>query len=181
MTTPTEILMAEHRGIERMLTALEQSAPKLEAGDGSVVALYEQGVDFLRNFADSCHHHKEEKLLFPALAAKGVPVDGGPIGVMLDEHVRGRAFIRAMADSIAAYKSGDAAALKSLASAALGYSQLLRAHIYKEDNVLFQMAGQVLSSEEQTKMAEEFDRVESEVMGVGTHERYHAMLDSLPN
>ncbi len=59
MGSATQTLMDEHRGIERMLTAMEARLPQLDAGDGSVVPVFEQGVDFLRNFADRCHHHKE--------------------------------------------------------------------------------------------------------------------------
>ena len=162
-----------------MLAALERGIPRLEAGDTTPVPTFVQGVDFLRGFADHCHHHKEEQILFPALAERGVPVEGGPIGVMLSEHETGRGYIRAMAEAIERHDRGEPKALQDLAAAARGYTQLLRAHIQKEDQVLFQMANQALTAEEQQAMAEEFDRVEEEVMGVGTHERYHKMLDTL--
>lgn len=179
MYQATETLMSEHRGIERMLSLLEARIPALEAGDPSPVPDVARGVDFLKNFADGCHHYKEEKLLFPALAAKGLPTQGGPIAVMLHEHDEGRAFIRAMLGALPDAGSGDRAALTALASAARGYCVLLRAHIQKEDSVLFQIANQKLSEAEQDKLATEFERVESEVMGEGTHERYHKMLDDL--
>ncbi len=179
MAKATEVLMSEHRGIERMLAALEREVPKLEAGDGTPLPVFVQGVDFLRGFADRCHHHKEEQLLFPTLASKGVPTEGGPIAVMLGEHEQGRGYIRAMGAAIERYEAGDRGALKDLAAAARGYVELLRAHIWKEDNVLFQIANQALTTEEQQSLAEDFERVEVEVMGVGTHERYHQMLDSL--
>ena len=179
MAKATEVLMGEHRGIERMLTALEREIPKLEAGDATPVPVFAQGVDFLRGFADRCHHYKEEQHLFPLLASKGLPVEGGPIGVMLREHDEGRAYIRAMDEAIKRYQAGDQRALRDLASAARSYTQLLRAHIQKEDTVLFQLANQALTADEQQTLAETFDRVEVEVMGIGTHERYHRMLDTL--
>lgn len=179
MASATEILMGEHRGIERMLAAMEAKLPRLDAGDGSVVPVFEQGVDFLRNFADRCHHHKEELLLFPKLVERGVPNQGGPIGVMLGEHEMGRAEIRAMDEAIQRYRAGDRAALAGLSGAAQRYITLLRQHILKEDQVLFRMADRVLSADEQAQLAADFDRVEEDVMGPGTHERYHRMLDSL--
>jgi hypothetical protein len=97
MAQATDVLMSEHRGIERMLAAMERNLGKLESGDPAAVRLFEQGVDFLRGFADKCHHHKEEQQLFPALAAHGIPVEGGPVGVMLHEHEAGRERIREMA------------------------------------------------------------------------------------
>ena len=179
MAKATEVLMAEHRGIERMLAAMERNLGKLESGDTSPVPMFADGVDFLRNFADKCHHHKEEKLLFPALAARGIPVEGGPVGVMLHEHDLGRGYIKAMSDALPGAEKGNRAALRDLASAARAYIQLLRDHIHKEDNILFQMANRALSEDEQQKMAGEFDQVEEEVIGPGVHERYHKMLDEL--
>jgi len=45
-------------------------------------------IGFLKEFADKCHHGKEEGLLFPALIQAGLPEKGGPIGVMLADHAR---------------------------------------------------------------------------------------------
>jgi hemerythrin-like domain-containing protein len=60
-----------------------------------------------------------------------------------------------------------------------GYVTLLRQHIQKEDNILFPMADQVLTAQDQKDLAEAFDRVEREEMGAGEHERYHAMIDEM--
>jgi hemerythrin-like domain-containing protein/Uri superfamily endonuclease len=179
MAQATEVLMSEHRGIERMLAAMERNLGKLESGDTSAVRLFEQAVDFLRVFADHCHHHKEEQQLFPALAAHGIPVEGGPVGVMLHEHEVGRGHIREMAIALAGAKAGDPASLHDLTTAARAYIDLLRDHIAKEDNVLFRMADRALGPDEQQRLVAEFDRIEAEEMGPGVHERYHAMLDEL--
>lgn len=42
-------------------------------------------LDFAESFAES-RHQKEEEILFPALGKKGIPKQGGPIGIMLYEH-----------------------------------------------------------------------------------------------
>jgi hemerythrin-like domain-containing protein len=34
---------------------------------------------FLKEFADRCHHGKEEDFLFPALEKAGIKKEGGPI------------------------------------------------------------------------------------------------------
>ena len=56
---------------------------------------------------------------------------------------------------------------------------LLRGHIQKEERVLFPMADEVLSADDQRSLEESFERIETEVMGAGVHERYHQMLDEL--
>ncbi len=177
--TATEELMTEHRAIERMLAVLDAAGGRLEAGERVRPDLFREAVDFVRNFADRCHHGKEEDNLFPRLEERGVPREGGPLGVMLFEHDEGRAYIGAIADALDAYERGDEGAARTIARSARGYVGLLRGHIEKEERVLFPMADQVLSAEDQLSLEESFERIETEVMGAGVHERYHQMLDEL--
>lgn len=169
---PTEVLSSEHRVIEIVLNSLERIAGEaLKSGRLDREAA-ERAVDIIRNFADKCHHGKEEDLLFKALVAKGMPLEGGPVGQMLLEHEQGRAFVRGMSENISAASEGETAALHRFAENAGGYIQLLRAHILKEDRVLFPMADRLLDSDDQRTLSESFERVESEHMGEGTHARY---------
>lgn len=176
---PTEELRTEHRAIERMLAVLEEAARRLEEGQRPPADLFRRAVDFVRNFADRCHHGKEEQNLFPRLEAAGVPRAGGPLGVMLHEHDLGREHVGAIAGAVDAYEAGDASAASTIARHALAYVQLLRQHIDKEDNVLFPMADSVLSPQDQRELEAAFQRVEREVMGLGVHERYHRLLEEL--
>ena len=179
MATATKVLRNEHEAILKMLGASEEVARRLEQGEQVEQQTLANLLEFFQLFADRCHHGKEEDLLFPLLEKKGFPRDGGPIGVMLFEHERGRSLIRQMAEATAAYKSGDKSAGKRRAEAGVGYAALLRAHIDRENNVLFAMAERVLTPEEQADLAQEFEKLEVEKMGAGTHERLHAMMDAL--
>jgi hemerythrin-like domain-containing protein len=49
---------------------------------------------------------------------------------------------------------------------------LLRAHIQKEDEILYPMADRMLSAEDVAALQHKFEVVEAEHMGEGTHERY---------
>jgi hemerythrin-like domain-containing protein len=171
--------MTEHRAIERMLAIMEAAARRLERGEPVRAGLFREAVDFVRNFADRCHHGKEEENFFPRLEERGVPRQGGPLAVMLAEHDQGRAYVGAIADAIGAYQGGDQSAARTIASNALGYVGLLRQHIMKEDNVLFPMADRVLSPADQQDLTQKFQQVETEIMGPGVHERYHQLLDDL--
>jgi hemerythrin-like domain-containing protein len=164
--TATEVLKEEHRVIEKVLDALERLAKGAET---SALAEWEKAIDFARNFADKCHHLKEENLLFPALEERGIPREGGPIGMMLAEHEEGRGYVRAMAAAAGKDSVDNRQILRETANA---YIRLLRQHIQKEDEVLFQMADGVLSAEEQKTLLREFEEHELKEIGAGFHEKY---------
>lgn len=175
----TQILKQEHQVIERVLDALETAANRLDAGTPVRPGLFLQAADFIRGFADGCHHRKEEGILFPALEAAGIPAEGGPIGVMLFEHEEGRKLTAAMRAAAEQLEAGESQAAAAVARSALGYVALLRQHIAKENNVLFPMADQVIRGRAQAEVAEGFERVEHEETGQGVHERYLALADAI--
>ena len=165
---PTEILSDEHRVIERVLGAVE----KLAKGPVGALEPWKQALEFIRGFADQCHHFKEEKVLFPAMEAHGIPSEDGPIGMMLLEHEEGRSYVRAMLAAITLIEAKNEAAKEVLLGSAQAYCRLLREHIQKEDEILFRMADEVISADEQKKLAAAFAQHEAEEMGAGVHEKY---------
>jgi len=108
--------------------------------------------EFLKVFADTCHHAKEEELLFPAMVASGIPKEGGPIAVMLAEHTVGREHVRAFGDAVSRYANGDTAAAKDIVDHARAYIALLTQHIEKEDKVLYPLADRILPQSTQEKL-----------------------------
>ncbi len=176
---PTDELKHEHEAIKLMLRILESAGRMLETGEKVDAADLEGMLEFIRTFADKCHHHKEEDLLFPALQKVGVPKEKGPIGVMLMEHESGRNFVRGMAEGIEKYKSGAPNAYRQIAANARNYVKLLSEHISKEDNVLYPIADARLSGKDQETLHNEFSRVEREIVGEGKHEEFHRLLDRL--
>lgn len=167
---PTEILMDEHRVIELVLTALEALArrPALES-----LEHWKKALDFIRRFADECHHFKEEKVLFPAMEEHGIPREGGPIGMMLLEHEEGRGYVRAMTSAVETLAAPERGATSDeLGQNARAYIRLLREHIQKEDQILYPMAESVIPAAELPVLQARFAEHEAREMGAGTHERY---------
>ena len=151
MPMPTDVLREEHRVILRALDVLEAATARLASGRPLPEGWWSEIIWWLRSFADKNHHAKEETSLFPAMVKAGVPSTGGPIDVMLEEHRRGRALVRAM-------EAGEPTAQ----AAAREYVSLLREHIEKENGVLFPLADAVLDEAAQRALQREFETVEAE-------------------
>lgn len=131
-------------------------------------------IDFLREFADKCHHGKEEGILFPAMIAAGVPDRGGPIGVMMSEHIQSRGYIHSMLEALEEPEDYG-----RFEKAGRAYIDLLRVHIQKENIILFPMADKVISSEHMEAIYHSFEEHEEKVIGQGRHEELHALLNRL--
>lgn len=141
---PIAVLMEEHRAIEKVLRAARGCAAALEAGRGIPREDIADFAEFIRGYADERHHGKEEDLLFAALRAHGMPADVGPIAVMTAEHGEGRRWAGILHDAAARTGPFDASGMKLVAEALRGYTELLTAHIWKEENILYPMARQYL-------------------------------------
>jgi hemerythrin-like domain-containing protein len=176
---PIEDLKAEHEGILLMLDVLERMSERIAAGKSFPTDHLKQVLDFLQVFADRCHHGKEERLLFLAMEAAGVPKENGPLAVMLSEHGRGRLFIAEMKNLVISYEKGESGALLVFTTPALQYVDLLRSHIWKENNVLFPMAEKAVPADRLELIGEQLDRFEKEQIGQGTHEAFHEMINKL--
>jgi hemerythrin-like domain-containing protein len=167
-------LLNEHEAILSAIQILERMTAAMEKGTSVDAKDVHDFIGFLKEFADKCHHGKEEGLLFPALIGAGVPDKGGPIGVMLAEHAQGRQLIRDMEESISVNVERG-----KFAQAAKDYANLLRNHIQKENKFLFPTAEKVLTEAQLEELYEGFEEHEEKVIGQGRHEELHAMLKSL--
>jgi hemerythrin-like domain-containing protein len=175
----TEILKHEHQAILLVVAAVEKEVAFIEKTGKMHAKTVREVADFLKNFVDRCHHGKEEKHLFVMLHERGMSMETGPLAVMLHEHEQGRACVRAIAETVARKTAPDAAGIRKAKENLTAYARLLRAHIDKEDNVLYPMADRLLKPVDQKSLAEAFDKVESEEMGEGVHEKYHAWIEKL--
>lgn len=175
--TATSILRNEHEAVLSVLDALDKATFRLATSQEVPLEFFDDVLEFLTVFVDKCHHSKEEEVLFPLLGQGGIPVEGGPIGQMLLEHEQGREYIRQMQQGLALLRKNIASGREQMIMGARNYGELLRNHILKENRVLFMMADSLLQSAAQEEVARQFDEIENNKIGAGTHERLHGKID----
>ena len=176
--SPIETLMSEHRVIRQVLSCLEviitnsEREERLDAGAGRDV------TSFLQEFADHCHHSKEEEKLFPMLESRGMPAQGGPTSVMRAEHEQGRDLVKQMIASTKGAENGVTADLQAFGDAGRQFIALLRSHTDKEDNVLFPMSQQILGPDGIEELSAQFKEAEAG-MPAGVHAKYLGIAQTL--
>ena len=157
--TPTGILRDQHRNILKVADVLEAVLGNEPTPGALDYAAIEDCARFIRLYADALHHGKEENILFVELEDRGMPRSEGPLAVMLSEHEQGRALVRSLLDALPAAREGDEAARSRVLNAGLGYVSLIRGHIQKEDNVLFNWADQMIEPMACQKLCASYDAV----------------------
>jgi len=158
--SPAAYFRDEHGIIKRVMAVMSHLARLAREEDRWEAESLHSCVEFFRLFADNCHHAKEEDLLFPVMVEKGVPEEGGPIGVLRFEHRMGRGFTSSMAESLEAAVEGDEVSRARFLKAADEYIGLLTHHIYKEDFEFFPDADRRMSSEERSDLHDQFCTVD---------------------
>lgn len=175
----TRCLRKEHRLILSVLDCFEVA---LDEAAGSVCVsqdVMEPFVTFFRGFADKCHHGKEEDRLFPALEKKGLPREGGPIGVMIQEHEQARLHVRTMTEHLAAADGGDSNAANLILEHGRQFIRLMHAHIDKEDHCLFGLADQLIQGDDLTELTVSYRDAEADPVYAETFAHCHAIADQL--
>jgi len=177
--TATTALRSEHEHILAMIACLVSACKSAGNDDRFDSDTFSAGLDFIQNYADAWHHAKEEGLLFPALEAAGMPRGGGPIAVMLSEHELGRTYVRQIAKNLEAATNGDSSARQLVLRFTLAYAELLTQHIDKENNILFNMADQILSPDEHARLQQEYKTVIPGSADAKPGEYYEGMVAKL--
>jgi len=170
-----DFLVAEHEMIERAMAVLKNNLEKIDEAVKAPLQM-QRAIDFLLEFGDKVHNTKEEEFLFPLMGQKGLPVQGGPIGVMLMEHDAERNLLQRMMAELP--NLAEAATTKRQKFAAEGFEYLtIRAeHIWKENDVLYPMGRKLFSDEDNTSLLNAFKTLDQQTYGDTARDHYAQML-----
>jgi DUF438 domain-containing protein len=173
--TWTEILMKDHEMTERVFAAAEKALAEAAPPTPGLVANLRE---YLVTYVDRCHNQKEEKALFPRLAQRGIPMEGGPVAVMLAEHGKARELVDRIDAAAKGYVDGDKGRLAGLKEAFAEYAALNKQHYWKENDILYPLANRVLSPDDAAAIVDEIEEIEQE-LGPGARERYWKLAEEI--
>jgi hemerythrin-like domain-containing protein len=169
-------LMLEHRLIERMIAAIKTRVRAVGEKGAVPVLLLDFTLDFVRTYAEECHHGKEERILFPLLANKKMSdLTRSTMEDLINDHAR----CRQIADRLSEAKErlrGDANDGSNDVVAAMNdFVEFYPRHIEKEDRHFFIPVMEYLTSHEQDDLVEAFGEFDRKVI----HDKYRLMVERL--
>lgn len=173
---PVAMLMTEHRLIERVIGVMRRTADGIARGTGVDPRRVATIAEFLRAYADECHHGKEEDILFAALTRRELSSDDAHMmDGLIQEHAWARKTTRRLTDSEIRYSTGETDALDDVRRSLIGLAEMYPRHIEKEDTGFFPASRSYFSDAEWERMAEAFREFDRRLV----HERYARIADSL--
>lgn len=157
---PISILIEEHRvmlekaeRLETLVKMLEEACDSVYVGD----ALTELQT-LVKDFQDSEKHYlREENVLFPTMEKHGVTE---PPAIMWMEHNRIREIKKKLYDLVEKWNTMPYSDFKTRLSQDAGpLCSVLPDHFFKENNILFPTALQVITEKEWEDIRKEFDEI----------------------
>jgi DUF438 domain-containing protein len=170
-----DFLVAEHEMIERAMAVLKSNLERIDETVKAPLQM-QRAIDFLLEFGDKMHNTKEERFLFPLMGQKGLPVEGGPIGVMLMEHDAERKLLGRMIAELPNLVEATIAGRQKFAAEGFEYLKIRAEHIWKENDVLYAMGRKVISEEENATLLNEFKTLDKQTYGDAARQHYAQML-----
>ncbi len=166
---PIAPLMIEHRLIERMGVLMRRELERIRANIlvdpefGFVDPVFiDQAVDFMRTYADRCHHGKEEDILFAELAKKKLAPDLKKIlDELMEEHKLAREYTKELVKAKENYLRDEPEAVNQILFYLDKLTAMYPKHILKEDQHFFISSMSYFTQEEKDAMLVqmwEFDR-----------------------
>ncbi|MFZ5451522.1 MAG: hemerythrin domain-containing protein [Thermodesulfobacteriota bacterium] len=180
---PIGPLMIEHRLIERMFTLMQREWQRIT--DNMAVdpefhfvdpVFIDTAVDFIRTYADRCHHGKEEDILFTALKKKDLaPEHRQMMEELTQEHVWGRETTAALVRAKEDFLLGQDGALEKLVENLGKLVDFYPRHIDKEDKHFFIPCMEYFSDAEKADMLQAMFEFDREMI----HEKYRSVVEGI--
>jgi len=173
---PAGPLMKEHRLIERMITVIKKETADLASGKELDPLFIKEAADFIKTYADQCHHGKEEDILFRDLGKKELSKEHSEImNQLIAEHKYGRKTLKDLVTAEDRYEKGDKKAKEEVLNCLKALVDFYPKHIEKEDKHFFLPCMDYFSSKEKDDMLEEFWEFDKTLI----HKKYKIMVEQM--
>jgi len=173
---PVGQLMIEHQLTYRIIYLFNRELERIGHTGQADPEFIDAGARYMRDFADICHHGKEERILFTRLAEKPLASDLKKImDDLIQEHILMRKITNDLVRAKEKYLRNDPGGKPDIISSINDIVQLYPAHMEKEDRHFFMPAMGYFSDREKEDMLDMFLEFDSRLF----HDGYRTLVAGL--
>jgi hemerythrin-like domain-containing protein len=171
---PIGPMMIEHRLIERMIAVMRNELDRFlreKKADPQIITTF---VDFVRTYADRCHHGKEEDILFRELKKKALSEEHrDTMNQLVKDHQWARQQTRDLVNATEKYGAGDEDMFLIITARLNALTEFYPQHIEKEDKHFFLPVMGYFSKEEKDAMLREGFEFDQSLI----HDKYKQIVE----
>ena len=171
---PVGPLMIEHRLIERMIKLIDLEIKNIAKTSNINIHFIDTAIDFIKTYADRCHHGKEEDILFRELKNKDISsVYKKILDELIQEHAYAMENTKILVDAKNKYLNGGKKDVVTVSTLLNKLVKFYPKHIAKEDKNFFIPCMQYFTRKEQDDMLDEFWEFDKKLI----HEKYRKIVE----
>jgi hemerythrin-like domain-containing protein len=173
---PIGELMIEHRLIDRMLALMRIELDRIGAYGKADPEFIDSAVAFVKEYADICHHGKEEKILFARLAEKRLTPE---MKKMVEDLVQEHRFVRDLTNDLVRakdqYMNNRPEGKPGIISCLNSIVEFYPRHVEKEEKHFFIPAMDYFSDDEKETMLRMFREFDARLF----HDEFRMMVSGM--
>jgi hemerythrin-like domain-containing protein len=177
MSKIIEILLDEHRNIERLLHVLEQELSVFDRSDSPDYEILQAVIDYFQDYPESYHHPKED-IVFAKLKQRD-PAAAMQVGDAEADHQvetkRLNQFARAVEDVLA----GREIPRQAFHTVVRDFIRHQRQHMAKEEQLLFPSAVRALRAEDWAEIDAQLNDRKDPLFDDANEKKFHALQQAI--
>ncbi len=174
----TKILRNDQEMIDRFLAAFGLGATYAAQNKPVKPGFFIYAINFIKGYIQGSYFKKEEALL-KSLEENGLEADHGPLATMFNEIKRSRELSDEIINAARAWQAGDMNGRTDVVWATSSYTSMLRQHLDRSRSMIFPLADQLISPDDEYKIAEAFNHIVFEGDEIQLPDHYEKIIKAL--
>ncbi len=172
-----DILLEEHRNIEKLLVVLEQELDVFDHNDSPDYEILQSVIDYFQHYPEGYHHPKED-ILFEKLKLRD-PAAAKRIGDVEDEHELESERLNRFAEAVSDILAGREYLRQNFHDLVREFIEYQRQHMEKEERLLFPAAAKALRSEDWAEIDSRIENRKDPLFDGAADRKFHALRQTI--
>ena len=172
-----DILLDEHQNIEKLLRVIEHELEVFDSRGRPDYEILQTIIQYFQDYPESCHHPKEE-MIFARLQARD-PAAAKAFGDVEAEHALETRRLQSFARAVDSVLADQEFLRESFHLAVNDFIAHQRAHLEKEERLLFPAAIKALRDEDWAEMDARLDARQDPLFDGVVEEKFHNLQKTI--